>query len=124
MVYRIHSECGKVHVSETGRPMQDRIKEHERDIQLAPTQTSTVSEHTNNTGHNPLWNKVKLIGPDPHWYKRRVKEAIHIRIHPNKINRDSRIDQETQQQENRTTAEHRGKNKLKHRGLKCTNHSC
>ena len=32
VVYRISCECGKVYIGETGRPMQDRIKEHERDI--------------------------------------------------------------------------------------------
>ena len=41
--------------------MQDRIKEHERDIQLARTQTSAFSEHSNNTGHNPLWKEVEFI---------------------------------------------------------------
>ena len=39
-----------------GRPMQDRIKEHDRDIRLARTETSAVSEHAHNTGHKPLWN--------------------------------------------------------------------
>ncbi|XP_068693072.1 uncharacterized protein [Montipora foliosa] len=87
VVYRIPCECGKVYICETGRPMHDRIKEHERDIRLARTQT--VSEHANNTGYNPLWNEVKFIDSDPHWYTRRVKEAIHIRLHPNNINRDS-----------------------------------
>ena len=50
VVYRIPCECGKVYICETGRPIQDRIKEHERDIQLAHTQTSAVSEHANNNG--------------------------------------------------------------------------
>jgi len=73
--------------------MQDRIKERDRDIRLALTQTSAVSEHTNETGHLPIWKEVnKLIDRDPHWYTRRVKEAIHIRLHPNKINRDSGIE--------------------------------
>ena len=27
-----------------------------------------------------LWNEVKFIVRDPHWYKRRVKGAIHIRL--------------------------------------------
>ncbi|KAL9980357.1 hypothetical protein ACROYT_G008932 [Oculina patagonica] len=83
---------GVVYIGETGRPMQDRIKEHDRDIRLARTQTSAVAEHTNNTGHYPLWNEVKFIDRDPHWYKRRVKEAIHIRLHPNNINRDNGIE--------------------------------
>ena len=61
VVYRIPCECGKVYIGETGRPMQERIKEHDRDIRLARTQTSTVSEHVYNTGHYPLWDEVKLL---------------------------------------------------------------
>ena len=29
VVYRIPCECGKVYIGETGRPIQDRIKEHD-----------------------------------------------------------------------------------------------
>ena len=32
----------------------ERIKEHDRDIQLLRTQTSAVSEHANMTGNYPL----------------------------------------------------------------------
>ena len=92
VVYKIPCECGKVYIGETGRSMRERIKEHDRDIRLARTQTSAVSEHANETGHAPLWDKVKFIDRDPHWYTRRVKEAIHIRLHPNNINRDSGIE--------------------------------
>ena len=58
--------------------MQDRIKEHERDIRLARTQTSAVSVNANMTTleHNPLWNEVKFIDRDSYWYTLRVKEAI------------------------------------------------
>ena len=66
----------------TERAMHERIKEHDRDILLARTQTSAVSEHANKTGHFPIWNEVKFIDHDPHWYTRRVKEAIHIRLRP------------------------------------------
>ena len=89
VVSKIPCECGKVYIGETGRAMQDRIKVHDRDIRLARTQTSAVSEHANETGHLPIWKEVKFIDRDPHWYTRRVKEAIHIRLHPNNINRDS-----------------------------------
>ena len=54
VVYRIPCNCGEVYIGETGRPTQDRIKEHERDIRLARTQISAVSEHANNIGHYPL----------------------------------------------------------------------
>ena len=72
--------------------MQDRIKEHDRDIRLAHTQTSAVSEHANETGHLPLWNQVKFIDRDPHRYTLRVKEAIQISLHSNNINTDSGIE--------------------------------
>ena len=72
--------------------MQDRIKEHDWDIRLARTETSAVSEHAHNTGHKPLWNEVKFIDRDPYYYTRRVKEVIHIRLHPNNNNRDSGIE--------------------------------
>ena len=64
------------------------LKLHDRDIRLSQTQTSAVSEHTNKSGHYPLWDKVTFIARDPHWYSRRVKEAIHIWVHPNNTNRD------------------------------------
>ena len=92
VVYRIPFECGKVYIGETGRSMQERIKEHDRDIRLARTQNSAVSEDTHEAGHYPIWNEVKFIDRDPHWYTRRVKEVIHLRLHPNNINRDSGIE--------------------------------
>ena len=33
--------------------MKDRIKEHDRDIRPASTETSAVSEHAHNTRHKP-----------------------------------------------------------------------
>ena len=92
VVYRIPCECGKVYIGETGRSLHDRIKEHDRDIRLARTQISAVSEHAHKTGHYPLWNEVKFIDRDPHWYTRRVNEAIHIRLQPDNINWDSGIE--------------------------------
>ena len=92
VVYKIPCECGKVYIGETGRVMQERIKEHDRDIWLARTQTSAVWEHANETGHPPTWKEVKFTYRDPHWYTRRVKEVINVRLHPNNINRNSGIE--------------------------------
>ena len=44
------------------------MKEHERNVQLARTQSSAVSEHANETGHVPVWNQDKFIDRDPYWY--------------------------------------------------------
>jgi len=112
--------------------MQERIKEHDRDIRLARTQTSAVSEHTHETGHYP----IRFIDRDPHWYTRRVKEAIHIRLHRNNINRDSGIEipeawiptikirnnrGTVQQWTTKGTATRRNNGTIG--GSKCTNHS-
>ena len=72
--------------------MQDLIREHDREIRLAHTQTSAVSEHDYNTGHPPLWNEVTFIDRDPHSFTRRVKESIHMRIHSDNIDRDGEIE--------------------------------
>ena len=53
-----------IHISEMGRPMQERMKELERDICLICTQTSAISENANMTGLHLLWNKVKFIDWD------------------------------------------------------------
>ena len=55
-------------------------------------ETSAVSKHAHNTGHMPLWNDVKFIDRDPYYYTRRVIDAIHTRLHPDNINRDSGIE--------------------------------
>ena len=54
VVHKISCECGEVYIGETGRSMQERVKEHARDIRLARTLTSAVSEHAQETG--PLSN--------------------------------------------------------------------
>ena len=59
---------------------------------FARTQASAVSKHADETGHISIWSKVKFIDREPQWYTRRVKEAIHIILHPNNINRDSGVD--------------------------------
>ena len=61
VVYRIPGECSKVYIGETGTSMQDRKKEHDRDIWLSHTQTSAISEHAHNTRHYPLRDEVKFI---------------------------------------------------------------
>ena len=66
--------------------MQERMKEHDKDIRLARTQNSAVSEHGNGTGHKPLWDEIKFIDRNNHWYTRKVKKA---RVDPNNMNGDN-----------------------------------
>ena len=85
--------------------MHERIKENDRDIRLARTQSSAVSKHSNATGHYPLWDEVKFIDRDPHGYTHRVKEAIHIRLHEGTIS--SLNDEDRNPPINNSLREHR-----------------
>ena len=89
VVCKIPCECGKVYIGEKEGLCINGLN---RDIRLSRTQTSDVSEHVNATGHYQLWDKVKFIDHDPRWYTRRIKEAIYIRLYPNNITRDNRIE--------------------------------
>ena len=87
VVYRIPCECGEVFIGESGRPTQDRIKE------------STIETSDSPIPRPPLFqsmptisDKVKFIDHDTYHYTCRVKEAIHIRLHPHNINRESEIE--------------------------------
>ena len=60
VVYKILCECGKVYIGETERSMHEKMKEHDRDIRLACTQPSAVSEPANKTRHFPIWNQVMI----------------------------------------------------------------
>ena len=83
-----------------------------------------VLKHIPSFIFNAHWNEVKFIDRDPYYHMRRVKEAIHIRLHPNNINRDSGIEI-PERQESRTAADCRGSKSLsEQQGLKCTNQSC
>ena len=64
--------------------------------------------------HRPLCSKVKCIDCDVHCYTRKVIGVIHIRLHPNNINKDSGIEipqpwmltlNKTQQQEYRAASD-------------------
>ena len=92
VVYKISCEWGKVYIGEIGRCIHELIKEDDRNTRLSRTQISADSEQAKKTGRYALWDEVTFIDRDPHWYSCIVKEAIHIRLEPNKVNRDSGIE--------------------------------
>ena len=71
--------------------MQERIKEHDEDIQLACAQASAISEESHVTSHYSIW-RISFLIKTLLWYICKVKEAIQIRLQPNNITRDSGIE--------------------------------
>ena len=72
--------------------MGKRILEHRIDVCLMRTDNSAMAERTYDEDHLPNWSGVRCIAHERHWYTRRVKEAIQIRLHLSILNRDRGID--------------------------------
>ena len=61
-------------------------------VRLRRTDNSAVAEHAWDNQHQLDWDGVQCLSQERHWYTRRVKEAINIRLNPNNFNRDNGID--------------------------------
>ena len=66
--------------------MNKRMEEHSK------LQSSAVHEHASRTGHNIDWDSTKVLDREQHYYKRKVKEAIHIWQQRPSLNRDAGLD--------------------------------
>ncbi|XP_022900904.2 uncharacterized protein [Onthophagus taurus] len=87
-VYRLSCSCGKYYVGQTGRNIECRIKEHERDVRLRKIQQSAVAEHCHKGGHSIEFEKTKVLARNGHYFQRLTREAIEIHRHGNNMNRE------------------------------------
>jgi hypothetical protein len=84
-IYHIQcKDCTADYIGETSRPLGVRLKEHERTL----GSRTAVGEHCAATGHKIKTIEVKIVEQESGWFKRKVKEAIKIRIHRPTMNRD------------------------------------
>ena len=83
-VYHIHCEqCDKNYVGETARLLETRIKEH------LSRNSSAVNEHCKLTGHSVDSSKIKVLATENNTFKRRIREAIEIKLRKPSLNRDN-----------------------------------
>ena len=83
-VYHIHCEqCDKDYVGETARLLETRIKEH------LSRNSSAVNEHCKLTGHSVDSSKIKVLATENNTFKRRIREAIEIKLSKPSLNRDN-----------------------------------
>ena len=74
-------DCSSTYVGETARALRTRLSEHERP-------TSPVGEHASKEQHQIDWEGVRILDREDNWYRRGVREAIHIRRTGSDLNRD------------------------------------
>ena len=56
-----------------------RIKEHQKAVKILDTQKSAVAEHVAMSSGRPCWEGTTILTQEPHWFKRRMKEALLIK---------------------------------------------
>ena len=83
-IYHIHCEqCDKDYVGETSRLLETRVKEH------LSKNSSAVHEHCQLTGHSVDSSKTKVLATESNTFKRRIREAIEIKLRKPSLNRDN-----------------------------------
>ena len=92
VVYRLPcGDCNACYVGETGRQVDDRMVEHQRDINNQKV-NSKVFEHVNSTGHCFDFANVSILDQCNHKKVRLHLESVHTHIQSNSINRSLTID--------------------------------
>ena len=79
VVYSIEcDECRAIYIGETGRTLDDRLKEHQRHTRLVAPEKSAVAEHALTMKHEIDCASAKVIDTAAGTVKRRVKEKLHL----------------------------------------------
>jgi hypothetical protein len=87
-VYRVSFKCGLVYIGQTGRSIEVRIKQHQRNIRLLQLDKSALAEHGFNHSHKILLQDVEVLSTKSGYLDRLIMEAIEVNLHPNNINRE------------------------------------
>ena len=71
------NNCNEKYFRETGRTLEQRIKEHKRDVRNGNT-NNAMFVHIMNKSHSINWNSAKLIYKCSDYYKKRIVESTMI----------------------------------------------
>ena len=87
IVYQVDCQCcTRTYIGETARPLATRLQEHQH------RSTSAIYEHLQATGHSFSPQETKILSVEPFLNKRKVKEAIEIKIRWPSLNRDQGLE--------------------------------
>ena len=80
VVYKVTCSCCKKYFGETGRTIEERIKEHQADVnnEKSVEKITGLSQHLRESGHAPNWKEVETLAKENNIVKQKLKESAAI----------------------------------------------
>ena len=78
-VYRLSCSeplCSFSYVGETGRPLEERSREHQRAVRELDTDRSEIAKHVHETDHRIAFHDMLCLDRESNWRRRITKEAL------------------------------------------------
>ena len=89
VVYRIPcGSCPQTYIGQTGRPLEQRLKEHKKAVRDENIITSALAEHVQKTGHPIEWTQTEVVHTCNRTVKRCLLESWAIQKEPSPLNRE------------------------------------
>jgi hypothetical protein len=80
VVYQIPcKDCEGSYIGESCRCLAKRVEEHKKAVKTYD-QANGVARHAWEHSHQPNWDEVKILDKESHWHKRKIKEALYMRL--------------------------------------------
>lgn len=86
-VYVILCSCGTLYIGETGRSINQRIREHVADIKHGTTFSSALAEHADKSKNHICIEEAQVVAKVSHFHHFKLREALEIEKRPNNLNR-------------------------------------
>ena len=88
VIYKVPCrDCEASFIGETGRSLQKRITEHKYAVKTN-NRKNGIAVHAWDMEHRPDWDATEILEMEPHYWKRRILEAIWIQKTPQTCNLD------------------------------------
>ena len=89
VVYRIPcGSCPQTYIGQTGRTLEQRLKEHKKAVRDENITTSALAEHVQKTGHPIEWTQTEVVHTCNRTVKRCLLESWTIQKEPSPLNRE------------------------------------
>ena len=88
MIYEIPClDCDTMYIGETGRSLKKRVVEHQRAVRSCDRKNG-VAVHAWDESHRVNWKGARVRDTEQDLWKRKVLEAMHIKLQPHTSNLD------------------------------------